>query len=425
MRIVFAFLISLVWSLNSSADSLVLELGSSDFVLAPSSGQVRVKNGKFVGVTDLGRKLKVTGRKIGASTITTNIATTDVFVLNHEDFEFYKDAREAVSEMRGLELVVTDKGIFIRGRLLRLSDWQTIAGLSESATYKFEAAIDSKISDEVNDWILGQIKSANLNLPVIRVQPTAAVFVAKEQASQKDLYVKAVRALGLEVQETEAVVDLQPLVRVRIAVTEIRKSFLQKFGVSWPASARAQLLPAFVGPGSGEGVSVQLDALEEKGFGKILASPNILCRSGKKAEFFAGGEFPIKVVGHKISEVIWKKHGIILNVAPLADSAGRMSIALTTEVSTLDQSQTVDGVPGLLTNRIESHFDLSRSRTIALSGLLKEEFGNSRQGLPGLSSIPILGLLFSSQDYRDHKTELIVFVTPEVVKEGEAGAESL
>jgi pilus assembly protein CpaC len=106
---------------------------------------------------------------------------------------------------------------------------------------------------------------------------------------------------------------------------------------------------------------------------------------------------------------------VLLKIKPLVDGDGRMSIALETEVSMIDQSQVVDGIPGLLTNRIQSHFDLERSETIALSGLIKKEWGKSRSGLPALSNIPILGLLFSSEDYRENRTELVVFVTPKVV----------
>jgi pilus assembly protein CpaC len=140
-----------------------------------------------------------------------------------------------------------------------------------------------------------------------------------------------------------------------------------------------------------------------------------LCRSGKEAQFLAGGELPIKITAHKRQDVVWKKYGVLLKIKPVADFSGRMSIALETEVSTIDTSNTVDGLPGLLTNRIESHFDLKESRTIALSGLIKHQSGQSSQGLPGLSSVPILGSLFASREFRDDKTELVVFVTPEVV----------
>ena len=82
----------------------------------------------------------------------------------------------------------------------------------------------------------------------------------------------------------------------------------------------------------------------------------------------------------------------------------------------LDPSHSIEGVPALLTNRIESHFDLKKSRTIALSGLLKSEWFRNSEGLPGLSQIPVLGYLFSSKAYKNDETELVIFVTPEVIQ---------
>lgn len=82
----------------------------------------------------------------------------------------------------------------------------------------------------------------------------------------------------------------------------------------------------------------------------------------------------------------------------------------------LDPSHSIDGIPGLLSNRIESHFDLKKSRTIALSGLLKNEWFHNSAGLPWLSQIPILGYLFSSKEYKNNETELVIFVTPEVIQ---------
>jgi pilus assembly protein CpaC len=96
-----------------------------------------------------------------------------------------------------------------------------------------------------------------------------------------------------------------------------------------------------------------------------------------------------------------------------------MSIYMETEVSALDPSTSVDGIPGLFTNRIQSHFDLEQSKTIVLSGLIKSDQSKVTQGIPGLSRLPILGTLFSSQDFRDNKTELLVFVTPEVVSQSQ------
>ena len=105
----------------------------------------------------------------------------------------------------------------------------------------------------------------------------------------------------------------------------------------------------------------------------------------------------------------------MLKVKPLADFSGRMSIAIETEVSTLEPAPP-DTIPGISTTRIETHFDLVKSRTIAISGLLRNDSSQSAGGLPLLGQIPILGPLFSSRNFREKKTELVVFVTPDIVK---------
>jgi pilus assembly protein CpaC len=112
--------------------------------------------------------------------------------------------------------------------------------------------------------------------------------------------------------------------------------------------------------------------------------------------------------------VIWKEHGVLLRVAPQADFQGAISLEIETEVSLLDMANAVEGIPALKSNAVKSHFDLPGRRTIALSGLLKQELGESREGLPYLSSIPGLGSLFSSRSFLKHLSELVIFVTPEI-----------
>jgi pilus assembly protein CpaC len=228
-------------------------------------------------------------------------------------------------------------------------------------------------------------------------------------------YQRALAGFGFRIEASSTTMSLEPMVRVKIVVAEFRKSYLQRIGLGWPGAESAQLLPEWVFP-SQKAFQIDIKALESAGIAKILASPTLLCRSGKEAQFLAGGEFPIKIANFRNQDVIWKKYGVLLRIKPQADLSGRMSISLQTEVSTLDSSRTVDGIPGLLSNRIESHFDLSDSRTIALSGLIKKDSGKSRSGLPFLSDLPVLGPLFSSRDFHEDRTELVVFVTPEVIK---------
>jgi pilus assembly protein CpaC len=101
-------------------------------------------------------------------------------------------------------------------------------------------------------------------------------------------------------------------------------------------------------------------------------------------------------------------------VRPKADFQGTISVELETEVSLIDMANAVEGVPAIKKSSVKSHFDLPGKRTIALSGLLRKELGESSEGLPLLSQIPVLGRLFSSKNYLNHRSEMVVFVTPEI-----------
>ena len=113
--------------------------------------------------------------------------------------------------------------------------------------------------------------------------------------------------------------------------------------------------------------------------------------------------------------MIWKTYGIQLKVLPTVDIHGKLSMQLTTEVSTIDESQKVDGLPGFLTNRIQNQFHLKQTEAIVISGLIREDSGKSKEGLPFLQHIPILGALFSSEEYKNQKTELVVIVKPKII----------
>ncbi|MEK6555697.1 MAG: type II and III secretion system protein [Bdellovibrionota bacterium] len=187
-----------------------------------------------------------------------------------------------------------------------------------------------------------------------------------------------------------------------------------KMGVSWPSSLSAQISPKLKGPSS---IEVTLQAIEDEGLGQILASPTLLAKSGGQAEFLAGGEIPIRLSNNKRLEVTWKRHGIFLQMKPQADLSNQIKMDLTVEVSMLDGASSIDGLPAIKTNKISSQFDLAKAETIVLSGLVRNDWSSSSSGLPGLKNLPVLGALFSSRSFLESRTELVIFVTPQVIQQ--------
>jgi pilus assembly protein CpaC len=164
---------------------------------------------------------------------------------------------------------------------------------------------------------------------------------------------------------------------------------------------------------------------------RTLAEPNLTAISGESATFIAGGEFPVPA-GYSCdptthvctTQISFKKFGISLNFTPVVLSEGRISLRVMTEVSelsndnaiTLNQSGNSLTVPSIKTRRAETTLEIPSGGSMAMAGLIQEQTKQAVNGLPGLDRLPVLGALFRSQDYVNNQTELMVLVTPYVVR---------
>lgn len=170
--------------------------------------------------------------------------------------------------------------------------------------------------------------------------------------------------------------------------------------------------------------TVFIDALKENGLLKILAEPTLMTLSGKEARFLAGGEFPVPVpqgtgIGTTIT-IEYKPFGVGLAFTPVVLSNGKISMQVAPEVSELDFTTAValNGfiIPSINTRRVSTTVELADGQSFAIAGLLKEDTREVVKKFPVLGEIPILGALFRSSDYQKRDTELIVIVTPHLVK---------
>jgi pilus assembly protein CpaC len=178
-------------------------------------------------------------------------------------------------------------------------------------------------------------------------------------------------------------------------------------------------------------VQATVRAMESAGVVRTLAEPNLTAISGESATFIAGGEFPIPTgvtcqttaagaVGQCAPSISFKKFGISLNFTPVVLNEGRISLRVMTEVSevSLDNSITVTGitVPSIRTRRAETTLEIPSGGAMAMAGLIQEQTKQAINGLPGLAQLPVLGSLFRSRDYVNNQTELMVLVTPVIVR---------
>jgi len=164
------------------------------------------------------------------------------------------------------------------------------------------------------------------------------------------------------------------------------------------------------------------DILKQQGLGRILAEPNLVTTSGQKANFLAGGEFPVPVPqDFGTITILFKKFGVALEFTPTVLDGDKIAIKVTPEVSELDFTTApvvLAGltVPGLRMRTVTTHVELKDGQTFAIAGLLSDNHRNTLNKYPLLGDIPILGALFRSVQYQKNETELVVLATPRLVK---------
>jgi len=174
-----------------------------------------------------------------------------------------------------------------------------------------------------------------------------------------------------------------------------------------------------------------IEAMEAKGLVEMLAEPNLLAESGKKASFLAGGEYPYPVVqgtssGSAAVTISFKEYGVRLSFVPTVTPRGTIHMQLMSEVSSLDFTNAVEisgfQVPAIDTRNVNTEVELGEGQSFAIGGLLDNRENETFQKIPFIGSIPILGKFFTSMSKTKTNTELIVIVTPEVVQPIPAGS---
>jgi pilus assembly protein CpaC len=189
------------------------------------------------------------------------------------------------------------------------------------------------------------------------------------------------------------------------------------------ATSAGELLGAFAGFGALQALEVVLDLLDERGLSKILAEPTLVARSGESASFLVGGEVPIPVVQGGSSDAItveYHEFGVGLSFTPTVLSPDRIHLVVNPEVSRADFTfgTEVKGtvVPGFATRRASTSVELADGQSFMIAGLLNEEIRELAGKYPILGDIPILGAVFRSTQFLKDETELVIIVTPTLVK---------
>ncbi|TAN27944.1 MAG: type II and III secretion system protein family protein [Castellaniella sp.] len=248
-------------------------------------------------------------------------------------------------------------------------------------------------------------------------------------------------------------------VQLRVRIAEVQRNVAQALGVNWnvlwakgtggPGSSGISFLSnaslaalptsslGFNRTSSVWNINGIIDALDQEGLISVLAEPNLSAVSGQTASFLAGGEFPVPISQQQgTMSVEFKPFGVSLDFTPTVLSDDRISLKVRPEVSQIDSANSVilnsgttsNGssvglqIPGLSVRRVETTVEMASGESFVIGGLLQNNMQDVLTRIPGLGSIPILGKLFSSRSYQNNKSELVVIVTPYLVRPAKPGS---
>jgi pilus assembly protein CpaC len=271
----------------------------------------------------------------------------------------------------------------------------------------------------------------------------AARLVGKAENVVNSISVRGRDQVMLKVTVAEVQRDIVKQLGIDLSATMNYGTAVVNFSNSNPFSSYGRPLVAtnaatgsFGGVNGVPAVTATLRAMESAGVVRTLAEPNLTAISGESATFVSGGEFPVPA-GYSCdptthvctTQISFKKFGISLNFTPIVLNEGRISLRVMTEVSELSNdnsitlSQAVTNntvnsltVPSIKTRRADTTLEIPSGGSMAMAGLITEQTKQAINGMPGMTQIPILGTLFRSRDYVNRNSELMILVTPYIVR---------
>jgi len=325
--------------------------------------------------------------------------------------------KQLLSALQGLEtseVIVNQDTVLIRGEVSSPREMKQIGAIQTLAPQKL--MIETHLSPTLIQSCETELEKALAALRLKNKFKIEAQFNPPRVvgAIAEELLSTTRRSLHTACPLAE--LDLQTLgekastLHFKVFLLELKKTAFNRFGLS-PDSIVNGFQVQLTQIQSLMDLQNQFQILSSDGSLRILSKPELAVRSPGEAELFAGGEFPVKMQTRQTQNVIWKNYGLMLKLKVTSSTSEKVRLEISTEVSHLDTT-IYDGVPGVKANRMKTQVDAPIGQPLFLSGLLHEGMHSEVKGFPGLKDIPILGALFSSQEYQSEQSELVAILLP-------------
>ncbi len=452
LRIITSIVLMLITGLTvanpayAGSQQININVGENKVITVESLDRVAVGDSDIADVKALsdGKQLLITGKSKGTTNLilwtSSGEETRTIKVVSVDPKKVFSDVSQLLQEVEGISVTLVGDYVIVDGETITGRDYervQKVANLYPQVKTLLQRGYGQ------SELYVAEINKALSKAGLVGVEARTTgtkIFLEGNVATKDDLKNASSIAEAFIDKPSEDLVNIvkvggsRTIIQMNLEFVEINKTDLKNLGVKWgdaldigaSASISGPLGPVsgprtFGGPlNISANYGVALNLMKQKGTARILAKPKVMTVSGQKATFLAGGEVPIPLITANSSTVQYKEFGLRFIFEPEANPVtGDVYSKIEVEMSDIDRSTNVQGVPGFLTRRVDTYLAAKSGQTVALSGLIRAETSKTVNKMPGFGSIPILGELFKSRKFNERQSELVVFVTPHIIESGD------
>lgn len=447
-RVIMVLLLAFGLSGSLLAESVRMYAGDMRVLNLGHITRVAVGNGKLLSTSILENgELLVLAEKEGDTELKVwtdgnRVTTYKIYITKQDSTRTASEAAQSLKNLPGISIRQVGKNTVVEGYVT-----EQTAELIDKVAGKYPDLINLTRKSSIAE--LAEVLQALPGVKVRRIGKYAVVEGAVNAVGKK--LIEAAKSAFPDLLDLtqEAMLKSEPMVYMEVQITEFSTNALQELGIDWTTSfngpsagfakdfsqdgdPNASVLGNSTNPltglvatdassaigyfGIATLITSQIKLAVSNGDALILAQPTLSARSGGKAEFLSGGQFPVPVPGpNQTTTIEFKDYGIRLKIEPRAGITGNVLAKVEAEVSAIDKSVAVGNTPGTKSRKTATEVSLRDGQTLVISGLVNHDVGKDVTKFKWLGDLPILGALFRSTSFRNNHSDLVIFITPHIV----------
>lgn len=353
-----------------------------------------------------------------------------VVVVKANGYRQIGELRALLSDIPGLHIRTVGRQVVLDGNLYS-TDLQRVkdaVGFYDNVLVLAQEQSGAALKSD-SGLMLEEVRAMLGQIPGISIKPVGRQIVVDGDLNTIDI--ERIKLLTARYPELLVLAQpmspfVAPMIYFDVRITEFSKDDVEELGINWSTSINGPTAGISASGGSNQtpdtaywgittALTSRINLLEKNGSALTLASPRLSARSGGLAELTVGGQVPVVTSSINGPSVEYKEFGIMLNISPQIYGSDRIAAKVMAEISQLDKANQVGEYPAFKTRRTDNEVQLRVGETLVLSGLVSREDQRTYEGLMWLKDIPILGPFFRNKSFKGGQTELVIFITPELM----------